>query len=294
LPEKYRPKSRPKLPCLGEFKPTKNQIYCEVCRPFAYAASMYEYCRANRKKLRKMDRENREKRAHAAGRLCPRRLGHRYPCEYLDERGKRGRGCLRAYKLKSGKQKYCEVCQNLSANALRRKRAVHKEPVLMTCATPGCEVQFWRKAMSRQRFCTPRCRVLGLKRPLRTGKCAAPGCGREFKTRFKRKIFCSHKCKKRAQRLRDLKLLANARSLQLVPAASKRKPGRPPGNATTMEKLDLMGKFAAQDVSLKDMSVLVYPEKKHTPEAAYNSVRKLSSDYRAEFKAAKRRYQSAV
>jgi hypothetical protein len=117
LPEKYRPKS----PCLGEFEPTvKTQKFCKVCQFFAYAAKDYADYHANRKKLLERDRENRQRRAKAAGRPY-RILGNTYPCEYRDQRGKHGEGCLRKFKLNSGRQVHCRVCKRLAALYINRK-----------------------------------------------------------------------------------------------------------------------------------------------------------------------------
>jgi predicted transcriptional regulator len=86
--------------------------------------------------------------------------------------------------------------------------------------------------------------------------------------------------------------LAKIKTRELVPAG-QRKPGRPM-DEDTIKRLDLMGKLSAQGKSLRAMSLEVYPEKKHTPDAAYASVRKLASLYPDAYKSAKLRYQSGV
>jgi hypothetical protein len=130
LEEKYREKYRPTLPCLGKFeRSSPNQKYCKNCRPFArklqQARAANAAYQANPKKLAKRSRENRWKRKKAAGRPC-RRLGSMAPCEYRDERGKRGKGCLRKFKRETSFQKFCVVCQKYAnADTARRSRKAH-------------------------------------------------------------------------------------------------------------------------------------------------------------------------
>jgi hypothetical protein len=108
---------RPPKPCLDEFevgpKNGKRAKYCKVCAPFAKKALSAERAnvryKANKKEFAKIARENRWKRAKAAGRKI-RRLGRIYPCEYRKD-GERGEGCLGEFKATSSAQKYCGVCQ---------------------------------------------------------------------------------------------------------------------------------------------------------------------------------------
>jgi hypothetical protein len=125
LKEKYRPAS----PCLDEFVVGRScnwprQKYCKVCAPFAKrwlsaqnAAARYK---AEPRRFAKITRENRWKRRKAAGRPCP-RLGLMVPCEYRDERGRRGKGCLGKFERRSSVQKFCAVCQKSANRDIARK-----------------------------------------------------------------------------------------------------------------------------------------------------------------------------
>jgi hypothetical protein len=122
---------RPPVPCLGEFElsshPTggQNRIYCDVCRPFAHRAHELAHYHANRKKIAKKNRTKRRKRAEAAGRVYRPLTGMR-SCQYRDEHGKRGEGCLLKFKPKNGRQIYCGVCKKLAlADAGKKWREDH-------------------------------------------------------------------------------------------------------------------------------------------------------------------------
>jgi hypothetical protein len=85
-------------------------------------------------------------------------------------------------------------------------------------------------------------------------------------------------------------------TLEQMKAAQLDSPGTRgrPISKETFRKVDLMGKLKAQGKSLRAMKFDIYPEHKNTPDAAYDNVRRLASDYREEFEAATLRYQSAV
>src|ERR1700722_4515443 len=110
LPEKYRVRYRPAAPCLGEFdRANPRELYCDNCKPVArkwqqLRAQTARY-KANPKKYRRRHWVYRGNRAKSAGRKL-RRVGRTYKCEYRDKRGKRGKGCLGTYKLRSSAQRY--------------------------------------------------------------------------------------------------------------------------------------------------------------------------------------------
>jgi hypothetical protein len=86
---------------------------------------------------------------------------------------------------------------------------------------------------------------------------------------------------------RKQKLAAADHILAQQTQQQPRPPGRPK-DPETDRKLELMAKLAVKEgQSLRAMSTLVFPDKRHTPEAAYASTRKLASDYRADLEAKK-------
>ncbi len=125
-------------------------------------------------------------------------------------------------------QNYCSAACRQRSNRRRNhdwiNRRRRKKPLLMTCARPGCGVQFVRKGKSRKLFCTPKCaRAVreAIAHPLLTKNC--PECGIEFTYKRKKRIFCSPKCKKRAAQRSDRELLRAAkRGAASVPTPAKR------------------------------------------------------------------------
>jgi len=134
LPEKYL-RYRPAAPCLGEFeRANPREVYCDNCKPVARKwqqlraqTARYE---ANPKKYRRRARVYRGNRAKSAGRKL-RRVGRTYKCEYRDKRGKRGKGCLGTYKLRSSAQRYCDPCQlRADSDRAQKYRDDHHEELL--------------------------------------------------------------------------------------------------------------------------------------------------------------------
>lgn len=76
------------------------------------------------------------------------------------------------------------------------------------------------------------------------------------------------------------------------PAKQKDGRGRRPDPAT-LKRVELMAELSLQGLSLSAMSVRIYPERKHSPDAAYANTRRLRLDYKAEFEAAKLRRRAA-
>lgn len=123
-------------------------------------------------------------------------------------------------------QKFCsEQCRQRS-NRRRNRRKINarrrKKPVLMKCGRPGCDVYFFRRGPSRRIYCTLKC-GRAARRQLYSKICLE--CHAEFGTPFKRKIFCSRACKKRAAGLADRRLLRAAKAGVLVRKPVS--PGRP-------------------------------------------------------------------
>ncbi len=120
LEERFRP---PK-PCLGWFEvnPNSGQKFCGVCRPFAYKYRDHVQYWKNPRKFRKQMRDRNRKKAEAAD-LDYHPLTGMRPCEYRDKYGRRGVGCIRRFKPKNGRQRYCRVCKRLAALDANRRWA---------------------------------------------------------------------------------------------------------------------------------------------------------------------------
>jgi hypothetical protein len=118
--------------CLSEFEArSPNQKNCAVCQKSAKkahnTAKANAVYKANPAKFAKRTRENRWKRKKAAGRPVL-RIGALCRCQYRNQRGKRGAGCLVKFARKSSFQKFCEVCRkHADADRAQNYRDVHRE-----------------------------------------------------------------------------------------------------------------------------------------------------------------------
>jgi hypothetical protein len=123
--------------------------------------------------------------------------------------------------------------------------------------------------------------------------CQEPGCGKRLRSSNKFGYCIEHR--QAAERARLRAKLAEAERIIAAGYGAERPtaPRGRPRDKDTSRKLELMAKLSLQGKSLRAMSAEVYPERKHSPTVAYNNVRWLASNYRAEFEAAKRRLQGA-